>query len=331
MSNPATSPQINIDFTDFGNAVSKHDNYFSNLLRERFEVVITDDPDFLFYSDNSQIHRLFTCKKIYWTSEVYAPDWRKCDYALTHHHLDDSRHLRLPLYATWVKGRLLVKRPGEAEEWFPRKTKFCCFFSSYLSRKTAHRERFFHLLSRYKRVDAGGKALNNIGRELPFDPQAKLEFMQPYRFYMAFENQSVPGYTTEKIAEAMVVRCVPIYWGNPRVVEEFNPKSFINANEFPSLEALADRVAEVDRDDALYLQYLREPFFHDNRPNEYFDTKRYLDFFGRIFSDPAPPLAARQKRWFGRWLLLKRNPPHRMRLHGNNVAGPKPMVTDQGA
>jgi alpha(1,3/1,4) fucosyltransferase len=329
MNEQATSPRINIDLTDFGGAQPKNEHFFFKLLRKRFPVEVTDDPDFLIYSHNSNLHRLYTCKKIFWTSEVYAPNWRECDYAMTHHILDDPRHLRLPLYATWVADSQLVKQVGEAESWYPVKTKFCCFFSSYLNRKTEHRGRFFHLLSRYKRVDAGGKALNNIGYELPFDPQAKMEFLKPYKFYMAFENESVPGYTTEKIAEAMVARCVPIYWGNPRVVEEFNPKSFINANDFPGLDALAEHVAEVDRNEALYQKYLREPFFHGNQPNEYFDHDRIRDFFGRIFADPTPPLAARQKRLFGRWMLLKRNPPHRMRILTGGGAGAAPMTGDK--
>jgi hypothetical protein len=326
MQKPDAARQINIDFTDFGHVQPKESYYFFNLLRERFPVRVTDDPDFLIYSNNSNVHRLYTCKKIYWTSEVYAPNWRECDYAMTHHLLDDPRHLRVPLYASWVRAADLVRAPDEARDWFPRKTKFCCFFSSYLNRKTEHRGRFFHLLSRYKRVDAAGKALNNLGFLLPYDPQAKLEFLQPYKFYIAFENESVPGYTTEKIAEAMAARCVPIYWGNPRVVDDFNAKSFINANDFPSLEALAAHVAEVDRNDALYTQYLREPYFKENRPNEYFDPNRILDFFGRIFADPTPPLAAREKRWFGRWLLVKRNRPHRMRIWEGSGEGASPMT-----
>lgn len=329
MSNPVNAPFITIDFTDFGHAQSKTDYVFFKILKERFPVRVTDNPDFLIYSNNSNIHRLYSCKKIYWTSEVYAPNWRECDYALTHHILDDPRHLRWPLYALWVKPGDLVRQPKEAEHWRPRKTKFCCFFSTYLNRKTEHRGRFFHLLSRYKHVDAAGRALNNIGYELPFDPQAKLEFMKPYKFYMAFENESVPGYTTEKIAEAMLARCVPIYWGNPRVVEDFNPKSFINANDFPTLEALAERVAEVDRNEALYLEYLREPFFHGNQPNEYFDHNRIRDFFGRIFADPTPPLAAREKRWFGRWVLTKRNRRHQMRIQTGAGVGAAPMTGEK--
>ena len=321
MTTPNASPPVHIDLTDFGNTMPK-ENTLVRWLRERYTVVLADDPDFLIYSHNTNVHRLYTCKKIFWTSEAGRPNWRECDYALTHHYMDDSRHLRLPLYAIWVRGEELVRRADEAATLLPAKTRFCCFVSSYLNAKTEHRGRFFHLLSRHRQVDAAGKALNNLGHQVPFQGRAKIDFLRPYKFYMAFENESLPGYTTEKIAEAMLARCVPIYWGNPRVVEEFNPRSFINANDFPSLEALAQHVAEVDRNDALYREYFCQPYFHENRPNEYFDKGRFLDFFGRIFADPTPPLAARQRRWWGRWVLTKRNPPHRPR-----TLGPVPVAT----
>jgi hypothetical protein len=321
----AARPALNLDFVDFGRQMSKTDNFFTQLLRRRFDVRICDDPDFLIYSDGSEIHQLYTCKKIYWTPEVYRPDFTWCDYALTFHHIDSPRHLRLPLYAIWVKAADLVKQPGEADQWLPRKTEFCCFVASYINEKTAHRQRFFEALSRYKKVHAAGKALNNIGRTLPFEASAKHEFLSRYKFYMAFENVSVPGYTTEKIVEAMCARCVPIYWGNPRVVEEFNPASFINANDFADDRALAEHVARVDQDDALYRRYLEAPFFHDNRPNEYFSAVRVLDFFERIHRDESPPVASSRRGILGRWRLLKAKRAHQLsRAAQAGAAGPMP-------
>jgi alpha(1,3/1,4) fucosyltransferase len=315
---------INLDFVDFGSPLLKNDNFFINLLRERFDARITDDPDFLVYSHASNVNRLYTCKKIYWTSEAYAPNWLTCDYALTCHIMNDPRHLRLPLYAVWVNEEELIKEPDEADRVLPQKKKFCAFFSSYIDRKTEHRARFFHLLSRYKRVDAGGKAFRNIAQDVPYDAQAKRDFLKPYKFYMAFENQSLPGYTTEKIAEAMLARCVPIFWGNPRVIEEFNPRSFINANDFPTLQDLADYVAQVDQSDELYSRYLREPYFLDNKPNLYFDKTRILDFFGKIFADTSAPRVA-HTRWLGRWIVTKRNRLHKMRINEGSKPGPVAM------
>jgi hypothetical protein len=41
---------------------------------------------------------------------------------------------------------------------------------------------------------------------------------------------------------------------------------------------------EIDRDDSLYCQYLREPWFHDNVVNEYVRPEKVLGQFERIFN-----------------------------------------------
>jgi len=94
------------------------------------------------------------------------------------------------------------------------------------------------------------------------------------------------------------------------VAEDFNPHSFINANDFASEEALLEHICRVDSEEALYRRYFEEPFFAGNRPNQCFDFGRIQDFFDRIVADPQPPLAVRQRRLFRRWMVLKRKSPH---------------------
>jgi alpha(1,3/1,4) fucosyltransferase len=48
------------------------------------------------------------------------------------------------------------------------------------------------------------------------------------------ENSYFPGYSTEKLTDPFVARSVPIYKGDPRVAEWFNPKAFINLADFHS-------------------------------------------------------------------------------------------------
>ena len=83
----------------------------------------------------------------------------------------------------------------------------------------------------------------------------------------------------------MQARAMPIYWGNPRIAAEFNPKSFLNYFDFPSEEALIEKIIELDQDDAKYLEYLRQPYFHNNRPNEFFSRERLLNQFENDFHD----------------------------------------------
>jgi alpha(1,3/1,4) fucosyltransferase len=249
--------------------------------------------------------------KIYFCVENFAPDFKDYDYAFTCHETNDPRNLRLPYYAMGDP-KILLKENESAEQIMAAKTKFCGFLAGYANKKTRVRNEFFHKLCQYKKVDSAGGALNNTGFRVPPGPGPKLDFLRPYKFNLAFENASIPGYTTEKITEAMQARTVPIYWGNPGIAAEFNPKSFLNYFDFPSEEALIDKIIELDQDDAKYMEYLRQPCFHNNRPNEFFSPERLVAQFKTIFSTPIMPVSARRyPLQFGRWIVVKKNRPSR--------------------
>ncbi|WP_416171499.1 glycosyltransferase family 10 domain-containing protein [Algoriphagus boritolerans] len=71
--------------------------------------------------------------------------------------------------------------------------KFCCFLAS--NERAKERIEFFKKLSQYKQVDSGGIVHNNLG----FRVSDKMKFIKDYKFIVAFENSSYPGYITEKI------------------------------------------------------------------------------------------------------------------------------------
>src|SRR5581483_2407879 len=91
-------PPIFIDFSDVGTRLIKTDNFFTNLLATKYDVRIADKPDCLFHSHDGNIHRLHTCKKVFFTVESYRPDLTVSDYSITHHELNDRRNLRVPNY-----------------------------------------------------------------------------------------------------------------------------------------------------------------------------------------------------------------------------------------
>jgi hypothetical protein len=312
---------LRVDFCDFWLDFRKEENYFTDLLRRRFAVEIHEHPDLLIFSNYGSRHCLYTCPRVFFTGEPRQPDFRHCDYAMTWNYLADARHHRLPLYPLYFGGGHLVKSPGEERLLLPRKTKFCSFVIGHV--RNRKRVEFFERLSRYKKVDSGGRALNNIGRSIGETPADKLAFLEPYKFNIAFENQSFPGYTTEKIAEAMRARCVPIYWGSPQIQTEFNPRSFLNHLDFPNEDALIERIIQIDQDEALHAEMLGQPFFHENIPNDSYRGEALLDFFDRILSTPIRPVGARRRLiQLGRWIAVKKArpwtapPPHAERLPG---------------
>jgi hypothetical protein len=59
------------------------------------------------------------------------------------------------------------------------------------------------------------------------------------------------------------------------------------------------------------MEYLRQPYFHNNKPNASFDRNRILDQFERIFTTEIRPVSVR-RRWIqlGRWIAVKKNMLH---------------------
>lgn len=303
-----TKPTLCLDFVDF-DGIDKNRNFFTRVLSRKYDIEINDRPDLLIYSKDGHLHRLYSCKKLFWTGESERPDFSVCDYAMTCFHLGDPRHLRLPYYVVGSSCSPpdLFKTPEEVEEVARSDRKFCSFVVSNANRKRAgKRLEFFHRLSRYRRVDSGGRALNNIGRPIPPGGRAKYLFNTGYKFSLCFENKSMEGYTTEKLVEAMWARCIPIYWGNPRVDKEFNPRSFLWLNDDMSDEEFMEKIIEVDRDPSKYRAMLAEPYFNGNVVNKYYDEERVAAFFERIMEDAAPPVSRRRRIWHpGRWQLAK--------------------------
>lgn len=271
--------RIKVNFTDFWPDFKVRDNYFYNLLSKYFQLEISEKPDILFFSNYGLNHLLYSCHKIQFFGENIRPDFRIADYVLSFDYLDDPRHLRFPLYILYFNDEYtveeLVRKKGEdeIEALMQRKKKFCCFVVS--NSKSDTRIDFFHKLSAYKKVDSGGRVLNNIGKQVA----DKLSFVSDYKFIIAFENSSYLGYTTEKVLEPRQVNTIPIYWGNPVIDLEMNTKSFINYHDYNSYDALMERIIEVDNDDNLYKQYLKECLFKDYKPNEFCDEERVVSFF----------------------------------------------------
>lgn len=254
---PKNAPMIKINFTDFWKGFDKNDNYFANILRTFCQFEISDSPDFLFYSVNGYDFLKYNCVRIFFTGENITPNFNQCDYAMGFDRLTfEDRYLRLPLYFLYQNAldNCLENRKFEESDLVDRK--FCNFIYSR-NNPAPERARFFNLLSEYKFIHSGGKFLNNIG----YCVDNKLEFQKQFKFSIAFENSSTPGYTTEKIVEAKASGTIPVYWGNPFVHEECNPGAFVNCHDFGSFKETVERISELDNHNEAFCSILNEPLF----------------------------------------------------------------------
>jgi hypothetical protein len=234
-------PILRIAFSDFCLGFNPKDNRLWKALENRYSlelVTLKNKPDFLIYSDFGKEHWEFDGLKIYITGENMVPDFMECDLAFTPFEiLNEPRAIRLPYYAQILtEPERLIRSSNYTPAHPQNQNKFCAFIVS--NPKSPERNKFFKELNRRLPVDSGGRHFNNLGKVVC----DKINFIKNYRFTIAFENTSSPGYTTEKLIEPLLAGSIPIYWGNPEVNHDFNPGCMINVNEFSNFTAVIDYI-----------------------------------------------------------------------------------------
>ena len=287
-----SKPVVKLAYTDFWPEFDRETDYFTRIIRRHYTIEWSDHPDFLIYSVFGFNHLRHHCPRIFYTGEDTRPDFRDCDYAFSFEYSNHPQHCRLPFYARRIETiNLSDAQPQDAAASLARKTRFCTFV--YSDETGIRRNRFLKKLSRYKRVDSGGGYCNNVGGRVA----DKHAFLSEGKFTIAFEHTRQAGYTTEKLTDALLAHTLPIYWGNPLIGREFNTKRFINAHEFASEEDLIERIIELDQDDALCLDVMRQPLFPDGAAgNPFVCEDRILEEFDRIFSTRIIPVSHRRRR-----------------------------------
>ncbi|WP_231490262.1 glycosyltransferase family 10 domain-containing protein [Pedobacter sp. Leaf170] len=267
---------IRIKFTDFWPDFIPEKSFFYKRLALKYEIELSDKPEILFYSVYSTNHQKYNCTKILFTGENLRPDFKDCDFAFSFDYPITERNYRLPLYALYKDSDTLVKRELNFEEILNQKKKFCCFIVSNPDGQS--RNEFYQELSKRRHVDSAGKLYNNTGFEL-ID---KINFIKDFKFVIAFENSSHPGYVTEKIYEPFISNCIPIYWGSDLVTRDFNPKRFINCHNYKSFTEVIDYIEYLDNNDAAYLSMLKEPIFKNDEVNEFVNEEFIMKQLDKI-------------------------------------------------
>jgi hypothetical protein len=292
--------KIKIAFSDFWPEFSYDDNYFIDTLSRYYDIEIVKEigeAEYLFFSAFGNEHLKYDCVKFFYTGENLVPDFNLCDYAIGYEHMQyGDRYIRMPIYVTgyrWDFERMLEIR-GKIDG----REKFCSFVASNGKMADPTRKAIFEKLSEYKKVDSGGRYLNNIGQ--PDGVKDKRAFQEQYKFSMAVENSSHKGYCTEKIVQAFAAGTIPIYWGDTDVGIYFNEKAFINCHRYESLDDMLKAVKEIDNDDEKYQTMLKEPVITDeNQMLEAYD--RSFEIWIRNIMDQ--PLEKAYRRSLYGWSL----------------------------
>lgn len=210
-------------------------------------------------------------------------------------------------------GILIKNKDYNPKEIMKNKKKFCVFVCSndvtFRNKFFKKLNRYKKVESWGKCLNNMGKRMPKLV-EINKDIKSKGEikeyvensFLAQYKFTIAFENSSHVGYTSERTIEPMRANNIPIYWGNPLIHKDFNSKSFINYHYFerkvkkrlpyfffkvPILKFLTKkyvematfkkmiaRIIELDKNDDLYMDLLKEPWYNDNKVPKELDKER---------------------------------------------------------
>jgi len=267
----------------FQNGINKNIacNNILNELAGDYIFEESDTPDFILFGPyGNDVPKQGDYIRIGYYCENIKPDLSICEWAFgmpREEEVNDSRYRKIQWHD--LDPQSLVKPDNyNAEEIFEQKESFCAFI---YGNKVPYREEFFRQLSRYKKVDAPGISMNNMPNNMDTlykgsKWERKRQFLHKYKFTIAFENYTYPGYQTEKLYDAMLADSIPIYCGDSYVNKIFNTSSFINT---------ADLINLNDSATVNFLEKYAQPDFKDIRPSYYHSPidriKRKLKTIGR--------------------------------------------------
>ncbi len=220
-----------------------------------------------------------------------------------------DRYFRLP---PAIRERWFFDNPLPIETLPMGERRFCNYI---YSNPKAHpfRDEFFQALNSKMAVDSLGKHLNNS--PIPESIQKtnlhwghqKILLQSRYKFSLAFENGIYDGYTTEKLITASLAGSIPIYWGNPHVSLDFNPKRFVSLHDFVSAEKAIEFIIELSNDENRLREMVAQPLLTEDQSSELVANEaKLLDFLRKIkasassgqSSRPRGTTAAESKRLF---------------------------------
>ena len=257
---------LKIAFADFWPGWNDED-FITPILEKKYNIVVDQkNPDVVFHSIFGGMKETpkYKCKKVLFLGENWRPNRFGSDYSISFDPYSET-NFRLPLWQVY-----LLKFPEYLPRLFDRKRhdefeRFCSFTVSNPSNNT--RNRVFDEMTSYEKVHSYGKVrMNDFGLNKAtrgrYWREAKDEFFlqHPHQFSIAFENTSYPGYCTEKLMDSFLAGSLPLYWGDPRIKEEWNPKAFLNVNDFTGY---LDEIQRIHQNWEYFNEYYSEPVFTD--------------------------------------------------------------------
>ena len=263
-----TMNELKVAFLDFW-PEWQDENFLLPILKKRWDVKIDHNrPDVIFHSifgrKEASLRRE---KKILFLGENWRPSGFNTDFSISFDPNSETNY-RMPLWQAFI-----LLHPSIKDRLFNRVRhdhfdRFCSFIVS--NPGNSFRNSFYWSLLEYKQVHSYGRFLTNdtglqVASKGKYWRDAKALFFSEWKhkFSIAFENNSYPGYCTEKLMDAFLAGSLPLYWGDPKVGQDWNSKAFINVSRMSGRPA--EWIANLDKDPPLFQALYDQPVFLDDQ------------------------------------------------------------------
>lgn len=281
---------LKISFTDFWSGFDEKNNLITNILNELFnsKILITSPKkaDICFITvcgkQHKKVIRKYKEKSILFLGENIRPNKYPIPFSLTSDFNSyGGTNMRLPLWyfeIDWyetniglikigdIEKRLINKGLYTSDDFAKRKDCITIFNNPEGARMDMLRE-----LQKVMYVETFGNLFKNplgprmnnslINKFFPVysDYKSKIEKMANYKFNFCPENSLFPGYYTEKCFHAKISGCIPIYFADFHVHNDFRKESFINMYDYLKFEDLSKHILEIKNDYSYLAKLANEP------------------------------------------------------------------------
>lgn len=229
---------MKIAFTDFWPGFKPNSNFFIDALRSSFsgiKLVSPRNADVIFHSVFGEKYKEFNSLRILYTGENISYKNFGANFALSFmESTNDLKNFRFPLWMLHIK-------------WFKTKNygdpNFLCELESLMNPIVSRKERHIYLAGIFNHDNAENRLFtmsrlmkmgetqffgSPFGNHFRGGQRSKIKLLKKIKFNLCFENSDSFGYHTEKLIQAKISGCVPIYWANSESTKlDFNLNSFL--------------------------------------------------------------------------------------------------------
>lgn len=194
------------------------------------------------------------------TAQDYKDNCISCaDISLGFDYLTDKNYIRFPywllrFFSPTKNKDELAKLINAYNTRRYKKTQFCALVASH--DKTNIRTKILEKINTIAPVMCAGKFAHNDPTLKTLFNNNKEEYLKQFKFNICPENDSFKGYVTEKIFDALLSDCIPIYWGGDRPPEP----EVINSNALilfdpDNPEDAVEKIRFLHTDEKAYEQF----------------------------------------------------------------------------